>query len=1003
MKVFEPFRLDTANHSLWRHEERLQLTPKAFDVLRYLVDHSDRLVTQEELLEALWPETYVNPEGIRKYILEVRKALGDRPDRAEFIKTLPKRGYQFIAPVTEERPRPRLREQIEMDGAVVGRDAALIQLHGHFDKALAGQRQVLFVTGEAGIGKTTLIDVFQQQAIRHPNLVVARGQCIEGFGGKEAYYPMLEALGSLLRLAPDGTFVQTLAKQAPTWLAQFPSLLQADQRESLQREILGSTRGRMVREICEALEAMSAQTPVMVILEDLHWVDPSTLDLISALARRRDPAQLLLIGTYRPVDVVLSQSPLKALKQDLLVRDLCQEIAIERLGESDVADYLFKEFANNSFPAGLANLIHHNSGGNPLFMGAIVREIVKKDLIVQDLGQWTLRAPLSEVYPGIPETLQQMLEIQFEQLSVEEQRILESCSVAGERFSAWAAGLMVGVAADSMEAICERLAQRKQFIRFAGIHEAANGSETAHYEFRHSLYRQALYRRLSSASRLKLHRNLSEGLMPLCEAGKRELASEAALHFEEGRDYERAARYWMLTAENATRRFSHRDAIQILRRALELVPELPPGTGVELEIQILQRIGDLQHTLGEMSDASASYQAAADRAAACGLKKAHVGALIRLAYPTWFVDTVRGNEVSRQALELCGSVDDRLLAAQARLTAASNRLLYDEWRDEDAEACAPAQETIRRLSGSTIVHDVYYIYLRALQGARQEAAQQADALIQATTNPITHVLAQGAKGVNCILGGRFGEVLQLVRRGRELAEKNGEDPWMYIFGDAWLRVVCFDFDGVSRLSTIVMRSDSEPHAAWIRTVSRISAGNAALHQGRPGEALECLSPVRNPEITPKFFLHWHWRLHAQLGITEAQLLSGNLAKARREADLVLESAGSIAEPHMQALAWEIQARVTRAGNDRAAARECIRTALGIVDRFEIPVAAWQVHQTAGDLSAEEGDRETAGSHRARAQQIVMGLADSFEPGELLRESYLNAPPVRRIFGIAASA
>ena len=250
-----------------------------------------------------------------------------------------------------------------------------------------------------------------------------------------------------------------LAKEAPTWLAQFPSLVKAEQRDSLQREILGSTRGRMVREICEALEAMTAQAPLIVILEDLHWVDASTLDLISAFARRREPAKLLLIGTYRPVDVVLSQSPLKALKQDLLVHHLCHEIAIERLEESDVAEYLAKEFADSSFPAGLANLIHHNSGGNALFMVAIVRDIVKRGLIAQDRGRWTLTAPLQDIYPGVPETLQQMLEIQFEQLSAEEQRILQSCSVAGERFSVWAAAVMLETPPASIEETCDKLAQ----------------------------------------------------------------------------------------------------------------------------------------------------------------------------------------------------------------------------------------------------------------------------------------------------------------------------------------------------------------------------------------------------------------------------------------------------------------------------------------------------------------------------------------------------------------
>src|SRR5262249_908115 len=266
MKVFEPFLLDTVNQCLWRGESRMALTPKALDVLRSLVEHADRLVTHDEILEALWPETYVNPEGIRKYILEIRKVLGDRRDQPLFIETLPKRGYQFVAKVTDEGT-PLPSGVASGAGNIVGRDAALAQLNDHFERALSGQRQVIVVKGEAGIGKTTVVDVLQQQAARRPKLRLARGQCIEGFGGKEAYYPILEALGSLVLNAEDDSLVPMLAKHAPAWLAQFPSLVKPEQRNSLEREILGSTSGRMVREICEALEAMTAQAPFIMVLE----------------------------------------------------------------------------------------------------------------------------------------------------------------------------------------------------------------------------------------------------------------------------------------------------------------------------------------------------------------------------------------------------------------------------------------------------------------------------------------------------------------------------------------------------------------------------------------------------------------------------------------------------------------------------------------------------------------------------------------------------------------
>jgi DNA-binding winged helix-turn-helix (wHTH) protein/tetratricopeptide (TPR) repeat protein len=1003
MKAFGPFRLDTINHCLWRDDERAPLTPKAFDVLRYLVEHADRLVTQDELLEALWPETYVNPEGIRKYILEIRKVLGDRSSQPAFIETFPKRGYQFVAPVTDHRPVHRVHPPDQPPGSMVGREEGLARLHGYLQTASTSQRQVVFVTGEAGIGKTTLVDAFQQQAAGGTELRIARGQCIEGFGGIEAYYPMLEAISSLLRGPAAGSLIETIATRAPTWMIQFPGLVKLEQRESLQREILGSTRERMVRELCEALESIAAQTPLLLVLEDLHWADPSTLDLISAFARRREPAKVLLLGTYRPVDVVLSQSPLKNLKQDLLVRGLCREIILEGLEESDVADYLATNFSVENLPAGFANLIHRNSGGNPLFMAAIVKDMAGKRLIAVEQGELILTEPLEAVYPGIPETLQQMLEIQLERLSPEELRILQSGSVAGERFPVCAVVAMLDESPASIESACDRLANREQFVRSIGIHSAADGAPSVHYEFRHSLYRQALYRSISSLQRAQLHRSLGERLMVICNSARPELASVLALHLEEGRDYEGAVRNLIVAAENAAKRFSHRDAVQILRRALELVPAMQPGARPELEIQILQRIGDTQFVLGEMSDSAESYETAANRAARTGRKAAEAEALIRMALPAWYLDAARGNEVCQRALEVCASLDDARMTAQARLTLSSLRLLFDEWREEEAGVCTNAIQTIHGTSGSSIIHHGLHIHVPAFQGNYRDAHREADALINTTANPLDYARACSAKSIALLFQGRFGELLQMIRMGRESAEKNGDYPWMYMFAEAWLRLLCSDFDGAHRLGEIVMRSDVWKHSARSKAISGLSRGYAALRQGNHEEALQCFSQVLDPGITPKFFAHWYFRVHARLGVIEARLLADDSAGAQREVDGSLAGVLGGAEPNVCALAWELKSRVARAERDFDGARTCIDNALAIVDKFDIPVAGWRVHSSACDLYGGGADGERADGHRSRAKELIMRIADAFEHDEPLRKSLLTAPPVRRVFDQGASA
>jgi DNA-binding winged helix-turn-helix (wHTH) protein/tetratricopeptide (TPR) repeat protein len=1008
MKVFQPFRLDTVNHSLWRGEDRVSLTPKAFDVLRYLVEHADRLVTQDEMLEALWPETYVNPEVIKKYILGIRRALGDHHDKPEFIETFPRRGYQFVASVSEVSAGAPSDVGINAARKMVGREAAMAQLDGYLGQALKAQRQVIFITGEAGVGKTTLVDAFHQTATRRPNLRVVRGQCVEGFGGKEAYYPVLEALGQWVRDAGGGPVVHTLAKQAPTWLIQFPSLVKAEQREALQKEILGATRERMVREICEALESLTAQDPLVLVLEDLHWVDPSTLDFISALARRRGPAKLLLLGTYRPADVIISQSPLKALKQDLVIHNLSHEIALERLEESDVAEYLAIKFVDGVFPVRFAKLIYHHSGGNALFMETILQDMVKKGLIARADGKWTLRVALEDVDPSVPETLDQLIEMQFQQLSAVEQRILRSASVAGEHFSVWAIATAAEIDPGSIEDACEGLAERLQFIKAAGIHELANGQISVHYDFRHSLYREVLYRRLSDVTRSKLHLLLAQRLKAFCDPCEQELATELALHFEGGRDYEQAIRYLILAAENAAGRFACRDSIEILRQALELVAKLSPALRAELEVQILEFIGDAHFALGALAQSAQTYAAAATRAQQAGLKKAQLHALTSAMYPLGFIGPAEGVAALGEAVKISMSVNDPPRLALTQMLAAGFRLVFDSWSQPDFELCTSAYETLLRLHPSELdpYQRIVYAHILMLKGNYGEALELCERSVSEASasgvgqvvNFLAHFGALSAETFILLRTGQLGKVLQIAKVGRASPDENLSLYWLLTLREAWLRTLAFDFEGARRICQASCNARGEYPDGQYYAIDQMAAGNMALHGGKYSQALEHFRNVQDLQVRTKFFLHWTWRMTAQLESSNAWLLSGNMQNARTAADGFLESALSTADPHLQALAWDLKTRVTMAENDFKGARECIQQALAIVDKFEILVAAWQVYATAWQLYRHEKEHKTAEMNRERGEACVFKIADSFAPDEPLRATFLAAAPVLRILG-----
>src|ERR1700761_8569309 len=166
MRQFGTFRLDLRNECVWRGDEQLTLTPRPFAVLRYLVENPQRLVTHDELLEALWPETYVQPQVLRTYVLELRKMLGDDAGNARFIETVPKRGYRFIAALADSSQSVAGFEQkagAPSASGLVGRGAEMEALHQAMADAVQGDRQILFVTGEVGIGKTSLVDAFCRQ------------------------------------------------------------------------------------------------------------------------------------------------------------------------------------------------------------------------------------------------------------------------------------------------------------------------------------------------------------------------------------------------------------------------------------------------------------------------------------------------------------------------------------------------------------------------------------------------------------------------------------------------------------------------------------------------------------------------------------------------------------------------------------------------------------------------------------------------------------------------
>lgn len=497
IKEFPPFRVDGPNQCLWRRleaggDERILLAPKAFSVLRYLVERAGRLVTEAELLEAVWPGLCVQPEAVKTQLYTIRRVLGDDPKAPRFIETLPRRGYRFIAPVHEvaERDSPACAGPT---ARLAGRDRELAELRECLRGASNGQRQIVFVTGESGIGKTALVDEFVRRSKSEaPGLRVARGQCIQARGNTEPYYPMLDALGGLCRSSSAPSIVEILATDAPTWLVQFPCLLNNEHRRILHQEILGTTRERMLREITTALETMTADAPLMLIFEDLQWADPSTVDLISVVARRRLPAKLIVIATIRELDAErVEHSPIY-LVHDLLVRRLCRAINLQPPSVQEVCAYVAGDSSPDAIPQAVASLLHRQSGGNPLFLREVLDRLLRLGLIGQADGGLTFPSSAATLDIGVPQSVRLMVEARMEPLRDDERRALEAASAVGKVFTAQDAATACVGDPEELENLYDDLARRGRFIRFAQVRGSTGGRVVSHYEFVTDLYRDVL-------------------------------------------------------------------------------------------------------------------------------------------------------------------------------------------------------------------------------------------------------------------------------------------------------------------------------------------------------------------------------------------------------------------------------------------------------------------------------------------------------------------------------
>jgi DNA-binding winged helix-turn-helix (wHTH) protein/tetratricopeptide (TPR) repeat protein len=576
MVVFPPFHLDSDQERLWKGDKLVVLRRKPFAILRYLAQHPKKLVTHDELLAEVWRGAVVSESAMRSHLHELRQAVGEG-----VIETVIGRGYRFVAELSDEVAAPDAAAVAEVDPLVVGRDTELGALREALDRARAGRRQLCFVTGKPGIGKSTLVRTFLA-GLDPSTVIIARGGCFEQHGTPEPYLAIIEAVTSLSRSARGAQAVAALVRYAPTFVAQIPHLVGDEQLGEVTRRAAGSSESRQLRELSEALEAMCSQDPLVLVLEDLQWSDIATIDLLSRLGQRQERAKLFVIATSRHAELQSPDHPLNPVVRSLVARSGALSIPLPNFSVASVRSFVDRRFAGHDFPPELTDLVTKITGGTPLFMASLLDELAGRGMLADREGRWTLTVSIDEVQAHRPASIKQLLDMQLDRLPAAAQRVLEAAAIVGPEFSTNLVAAALELSVEQIDDTCDSLMRRSLFI-----HAEPEGR----YGVNHALVQEVCLERTSLARRQRWHRLVAEALERDPRAS--EVSHLLAKHCDAAGDAERAVSAYATAAGQAAQRYATSDTIALCTRALDLLPRIAASRERDLlEFQILETMCD---------------------------------------------------------------------------------------------------------------------------------------------------------------------------------------------------------------------------------------------------------------------------------------------------------------------------------------------------------------------------------------------------------------------------
>ena len=887
----------------------------------------------------------------------------------------------------------------------VGRALEWEQLRDSLRIVSEGHTRLVCLAGEPGIGKTTLLEEVADELNRSGEpWRVALTTCFERLAGTEAYSPVLEMLEALMERDANTLVAKLLKLVAPTWYIQIAPLWSS--MDPSFAAVLESARvaspERMKRELAAFLGELTTVTPVLLVVDDMHWADASTAELIAYLCRKPELKRLLILCAYRPTEMSLASHPFIPLKQALAKERLCRDISVRLLSQQDVETYLTLKFPRNQFPPALAASLHRRTEGNPLFLIELIRDLHARGRLMENEAGCTLAIHTDSIDKSLPDSVQSMIEHKVDQLDERDRQLLAGASVQGVEFDSYVIARGAGFGLAEAEERLRRLERVHDLVRRLRGADAAGNDPSERYTFVHVLYQNAFYAALTPARRADLSGSIASALMEFHRNNVSKPAAELALLYEAARDFGRAAQYFLEAAKNAARVYANHEAVELSRRAMANVSHLPDEVRLPLILKVAFQLAELHLTLSEFDDAVADFSLAERAATEGGLIEQRIEAICGAALALFNLKrTDETRALGQHALELARRAGSETAIASAEMVLAMESMCLGnlDAAEELTLRAAPVLQTSTRSPAA--LHVIEGIaYSAALHGWRLEYEQALPpcewALERARERGVGfHIVCLlFIRGLGMGNFGRISDALRDLREGMRLSEVNHERYWLPRLPNTlgWLYADVFAFEEALRLNeegAAIARELKFPEG---EANSHINLAANYLVLGEPQRAKEHLDTAERALQDDNWF-RWVYQIRLQAQYAQFWITKGDPARAALHAVASLDMARTTRRRKHIAWARKLLGDVAVIEERPEDAAHEYEAGLDVLKGHPCPSVEWKIALSLARLKACLHQANASEEYLNLSREVMRRLAESISDNGL-RATFVTSKPAR---------